>query len=244
MNINGYRSDKLAPNPHYRSAPPMRLYSVKRVLAIQNSPEFSECLRQEKARKEALIKRREDIQARRFQQFDRKYGSWTSALPDACEVLFNLNRHAKHDSCSDANRADIYDLKSEMVRLLYQHGYCTECFEHYHDLPEKLCFGCYGTGTDHNWESCRRCNGSGVFKQATTVMFVCFRFVVGGKSYCWHQPEDAVNFQFETTADSSAWQPEGSDEKPLALNKTKFAMAKDLLRWILARVRDTRAKAA
>jgi hypothetical protein len=37
--------DRYAVNPHYRSAPPMRLYRVERVLAKQNSGEFEEWMR-------------------------------------------------------------------------------------------------------------------------------------------------------------------------------------------------------
>jgi len=224
----------------------MRLYRVERVLAIQNSPEFREWLRQEEARKDARKERSEAVQAKRFEQYDRKYDSWSAALPDACEVLFNLTRYTKHDSCSDANRSDIYELKSGMVSLLYEHGYCMECFEHHHELPEKVCFGCDGTGSIdlYETEACHRCNGTGVFKKAKTLTSVCFRFTVGDKTYCWHQPEETVTFKFQTTAASSAWQPEGGDEKPLALSKTKFAAAKDLLRWVLARVQEKPARAA
>ena len=32
--------DKLVPNPHYRTAPKMRLYAQSRVLAAEASPEF------------------------------------------------------------------------------------------------------------------------------------------------------------------------------------------------------------
>jgi hypothetical protein len=224
--------DKLAPNPHYRSAAPMRLYKVERVLAIQNSYSFKKSLIVKKARKSGAM----NAQVRRFARFKRKYGSWRAALPDACEYLFNLNRYAKHSSCSDANRADIYELKGGMVRLLYQQGCCTQCFEHYHHLPELSCFACDGTGEFdlYEGEACRRCGGSGVYKKARTVTFVCFRFEMDGKTYCWHQPEDLVWFDYEVTADSSEWQPAEQYEKTITLARSRFAIAKDVLRWVLA----------
>jgi hypothetical protein len=46
------KADKLATNPHYKSGPPMRLYYVARVEAIEASPEFI-------AQKEQLSPRRE-----------------------------------------------------------------------------------------------------------------------------------------------------------------------------------------
>ncbi len=223
--------DKLAPNPHYACAPKMRLYKVDRVLAIQNSWAFRQWLRGKNARKHKAA----TAQARRFDGFRRKYGSWRSALADACEYLFALNRYAKHDSCSDANQADIYELKNRMVRLLYEQGYCTECVEHRQELPELECFGCDGSGSFdlYDGEPCRRCNGTGVFKEATTLTFVCFRFSVEGKTYCWHQPEKVVLFNYESTQEPSTWEPNDADEKPITLTRSKFAAAKDLLRWIL-----------
>jgi hypothetical protein len=226
--------DRLAANPHYRSGPLMRLYRVERVLAIQNSPEFKVWMAEKHARKQKA----NTAQARRFEGFSRKYGSWREALPDACEYLFNLNRYAKHESCSDQNRDDIYDLKTELVALLYRHGYCTECYLHTSELAAKSCWSCDGTGTwESDWgdysDKCWKCNGSGVYLNAKTLTFVCFRFNVAGQTYCWHQPEDLVLFNYEVTAESSTWTP-GDEEKPITLSKAKFAVAKDLLRWVVS----------
>jgi hypothetical protein len=227
--------DRLAINPHYSSGPPMRLYRVERVLAAETTPEFEILLRSKEERKLSAAK----AQEKRFDGFRRRYGTWAAALSDACAYLFDLNRYAKkHGSCSEKNRDDIYDLKSAVVELLYRRGYCTDCYEHTIQLPERECFGCNGTGTWASYssddeESCRRCNGTGIYKKATERVFVCFKFGVDGTDYCWHQPEDFVNFDYDATSDAREWSP-GDEEKPVSLNRRRFATAKDLLRWIVA----------
>jgi hypothetical protein len=212
------------------------LYQVDRVLNVQNSPEFKTWLREKEARKDKT----KTAQAKRFERFSKKYRSWTVALPDGCEYLFNLNRYVKHGSCSGPHREAIYDLKNEMVKLLYTHGYSTDCFEHHHNLPEQECFGCDGTGAFdlYDLDPCRRCNGTGIYRKGSTLTFVCFRFDVGGRSYCWHQPDELVNFEYRCTKTAAKWES-SEDEKPVQLNRAKFAAAKDLLRWIISQANPT-----
>jgi hypothetical protein len=235
--------DKFAQNPHYKSGPPMRLYRIERVVAVQKSPEFRDWLEQKEKRKRKAL----TAPQRRYESFAAKYGSWEAALPVGCEYLFNLNRYAKYKSCSDENRQDIYELKTGIVELLYRHGYSTECFEHHQQVPGARCFGCGGTGIwvrHRNEEFCRRCDGSGLYGKPKTLTFVCFRFNVGGSIYCWHQPDNSVLFYYEVTAESSTWNPGDGDEKAVALSKSKFAAAKDLLRWILDQAANAKAMAA
>lgn len=225
-------ADKTATNPHYRKAPPMRLYDVSRVAEAAKSPEFLAWLEAKRKRQEKA----EQTHAARFEKFFRKYGDWKAALGDGCEYLFSLNRYAKHPSCTNDHREAIYALKTDIVELLYKHGYATECFDHLQQLPGRKCFGCNGTGIwSGSWRNdlCRRCDGSGLWGEPFTLRLVCFRFSVGGKAYCWHQPEDLVCFTYEETANPSDWKP-GSDVKAVALSSAKFAAAKDLLRWIIA----------
>lgn len=44
------REDRTAPNPHYRSGPPMRLFARERVEAIEKEPRFQEALAQAQKR--------------------------------------------------------------------------------------------------------------------------------------------------------------------------------------------------
>jgi hypothetical protein len=48
--------ERTAPNPHYRSAPPMRLWSLETVLKAQQDPAFQEALVQAQRRREGARK--------------------------------------------------------------------------------------------------------------------------------------------------------------------------------------------
>jgi hypothetical protein len=184
-----------------------------------------------------------------LEAFDRKYaGSWITALPDACRVLLDLNRYAKHESCRIANRDEIYHLKSGIIWVLYSNGFCIDCYLHKSELPPKTCWTCGGMGMWESWrgsryEECRRCDGTGVYRGATTLTFVCFRFSIGGTTYCWHQPRESVDFTFQVTGVESTFTLT-TDEKPISLNPQKFEGAKDLLRWVIEEAAAKAAKAA
>ena len=57
------------------------------------------------------------------------------------------------------------------------------------------------------------------------------RFAIG-RGYTWHQPDRLVTFPVETTREPEQW---GGIEwdKPLLVAKAKFAVAKELLRWVI-----------
>jgi hypothetical protein len=223
--------DELAINPHYRSGPKMRLYRVERVLSVQRSQDFQDWLRSKHDRK----RKAGTAQERRFEQFNRKYVSWRVAVSAGCEYLFNLNRYAKHQSCSAAHRDEIYKLKTKVVALLFSHGYCVECSTHHRDHPAQVCFACDGVGVFDfsDDEPCHRCKGTGLYRRAKTTRTILFCFKVEEKTYCWHQPAKLVRFSYDST-ESSMWKAtEDDQEKPVTLTKAKFSIAKDLLRWIL-----------
>lgn len=48
--------ERTAPNPHYRSAPPMRLWSLKSVIAVEETPAFQTALAQARRRQEGAKK--------------------------------------------------------------------------------------------------------------------------------------------------------------------------------------------
>lgn len=212
-------------------------YSLRQVSAVERSKAFQSAKMRCKA---AAVSRSDEARERREQNqyagFTRKYGSPKAALADACEAMFNLNRYAKHRSCTGDHAAEIYRLKHDLIRLLYTDGYCVGCHEHV--VEGKKCFKCDGTGFssgasadyDDEYDGCERCGGSGLYKEPKP--FVVFRFGVAKKNYCWHVPRDRVNFEFNTTAEESSWEPT-SEEKPINIRASAFARAKTLIRWVL-----------
>jgi len=160
-----------------------------------------------------------------------KYKSWRDALPAACASMFNLNRYAAHDSCSRDNRDDIYSLKNDFVRLLYQQGACIECVEHERELPAQYCFGCDEGITDWG-DECPRCDGTGIYRQSRTVVDVLFVFVVHGERYAWHQPERFVDWEYVTTAETST-EYVGKEERPLECARSTLSRGKKIVRYVL-----------
>jgi hypothetical protein len=240
MKLNGWtdkaiekflgKPDKVAPNPRYRSAANMRLYKVDRVEQAEASPEF-QGWQQSRSAQKSKSESCESAKEKRFQKFSAKYESWQAALPDACNHLFNLNRYAKRKSCSASHKRDIYLVKDDLIRLLYQLGYCDECYRHTYELAGQICHRCYGAGSDRSGQKCGRCRGYGC-RPTRTACLVVFHFIVNKKPFTWHQPEEKVPFSFLVTQPGSAWKP-SDGEKEVSLSKNKFAEAKDLISWII-----------
>jgi hypothetical protein len=65
-----------------------------------------------------------------YRKFEKRYKSPTQAVHDAAFALFNLNRYAKHLSCSLLHRKTIYALKDQFIRYLYEHEYCETAYLH------------------------------------------------------------------------------------------------------------------
>jgi hypothetical protein len=234
----------------YRQYHTKHFYLRSRVEAAL--PVLDEYLAERKAKRtaaaEELIARRARARAKMHMEFRRLYPAWPDALPDACAYLFDLNRYAKHESCSSFERDAIYELKNDLIRVLYMAGYSTECYLHTSELPEQECFGCAGTGTWTGWRTgdsdvCRKCNGTGVYRPSKTLQFVCFRFVVGDTPYCWHQPGSLVHFSFAVTSGEKHFDL-AAEEKPVALASKKFAEAKAFIGWVMDRADHQEAVAA
>jgi hypothetical protein len=209
------------------------LYEDLRVLAGEADPRFRELAARRRARAQAAARRRSEIPA--------QYASWRDALGAAAGFLFSLNRYAKHRMCSELQRVEIYRVKNEFLRLLYERGYCTLAWIHRLDLPAQPCRACgwYG-GAEPD---CDRCGGSGVWRAARTLEFWCFRFLIAGRTYCWHQPRASVAFAPAEGLPPQEWEGFGG-EKPVALPRRKVAFAKALLRWVIGAAANEETPAA
>lgn len=214
----------------------MRLYSVERVQQAEQTPEVAahiaktlERRRLKAAKDEADIqawrKAREEAIAAKYQ------GRWEDALLDGCQAMYKLNHFAK--IAERPLQQQIYSLKNNYVKLLYTHGYCIECYAHIMTVPEKGCFGCDATGFRRNGDECHRCGGTGIFKKEKNVAFVCFRFLMGDKRYCWHQPTEYVDFAYETTQESAMWDTELHEQEYEELDWEERRSYTELLEWII-----------
>ncbi len=231
--------DKATANPFFPNGHPIRLYEAARVLALEQTMEFRRWLAERKKGYRPQITQKQVM----FARTDQQYGcSWEAAIADGCRSLFNLNRFAKHVACSRYVREEIYRLKNPIIEILYRNGFCTDCYLHRSRLPSKPCSSCAGTGCwladfeDDFDDSCMKCGGTGIYRPEREVIFVCFKFAVGGETYCWHQPQDIVRFQYSLTRDESSFDPQ-KEQKPVELGVDDIRAAKDLLRWIIERSR-------
>jgi len=166
-----------------------------------------------------------------FSIFENKYHDHLEALPLVCHYLFNLNRYPKHASCSQENKEEIYSIKNEIIKFLYNNHYCirvTEDFEEkfYHELE---CRNCHGWG-------CEECDYSGIYSEERNerIMYYCFYFSVNNVTYCWHQLQQYVYYHVEVSTNISE-QINPTITKEITLNKTKFKEAKELCKWFLSK---------
>ncbi|MEO8182923.1 MAG: hypothetical protein ABI895_29175 [Deltaproteobacteria bacterium] len=203
----------------------MRLYAMDRVEREEGTAEF-------KDRVQRLMQRRcgKDYAP----ELTRKYGTPSAAVADAAESLFSLNRYAKHTTCTAKNRDDIYGLKNRFIVWLVERCYLRGWGHHEIVKPEKIleCYCmAYGVG------GCHRCDHTGVHRRLPELVlrFVVLRFVIGEKTYTWHQPAESITFEYSPKAaqlvDAADWAPER--DKPIEMPRSRFAKAKALLRWVM-----------
>lgn len=120
-------------------------------------------------------------------------------LSQAAEWMYKLNVLARsmgqHVHYEDRHPIidQIYSLKDELIKYLYQSGYATEVRE---SLQERKCRTCGGSGEYWTGEMCYRCYGSGVY--AITKLYA-FRFCIDGKPYAWHQLQKLVDYPVTLT---------------------------------------------
>lgn len=226
------------PNPKFKCAAPMRLFARQQVERLAASDAVQERLAKKQRREAAQAahwQARSDQRIKREQQFcdaiAKRYASWRDALLPACEVMFNLNRaimHGRHDEDY------IYSLKNRLVELLYLQGACIECLAHERMLPGKECYGCDGMG-------CERCNQTGWWIEPRKVRDIAFKFMICGRVFAWHQPDDLIAFSYEVSATE---QGSPKEEKPVEMSWWRMERGKHIIRYVLDNSPRIRKEAA
>lgn len=128
------------------------------------------------------------------------YPTPDSALLDACEAMFALNRHAKR---AVVYRDRIYEAKNELIRKLVARGYLVGLGKHSVRLSGQECFACDGEG-------CYRCDHTGYWRDSTMRKYHVLRFAVGDRTYTGHQPIDDVDYALPPAPeidDAGDWDP-------------------------------------
>lgn len=115
------------------------------------------------------------------------------SLSVAAEWMYRLNVFARSLGGRHPIIDQIYDLKNELIKYLYQHGYAREVKLH---LQKRICHGCDGTGVYWSGDDCYRCDGTGVY---SVTRLYAFRFRIHGRSYAWHQLEKLIDYPVELT---------------------------------------------
>lgn len=156
--------------------------------------------------------------------FAREYGSARNALLPAAHAMFDLNRYAKHQEYRDVTRYRIYLQKGRFIYLLHRMGLCESVQEHHQLREAKVCYRCEGSG-------CQRCDWTGLYKPEETVVYYAFTFRVEGTRFCWHQPEEEVDFPV-TISGSASPMPE-IGVKPLTQWTSRIAKAQALVQWVI-----------
>lgn len=247
--------DETKHNPHYRSAAPMRLYSLARVKRAERRVAFrkyhadaerrsavSEVRRQKARERNRKAEAQAKEQSRRAHQAEQdrlngRYPSCLDAIPDACRALFELNRFANHRTCDRSDRTEIYLVKNEFIALLYRMGFCTAAWEHRAPRPERICRRCEGTGDlfgsgDACYE-CPECEYGNI--PARVDIFACFRFEIAGTVYTWHQPCNLLMFQVAYTKPPETWNGEVG-LRSVAIANIEEPIA--LLRWVIEKAKS------
>lgn len=228
--------DKKVPNPHYRSSSPMLLFVKDKIIELSETDKIKK-LQEEKLNRQC---RRKDY----FSIFNKRYDSPESAIKDACDGMFNLNRYAKHSSCTKSNKEEIYTIKNEYVKFLYKAGYVDTVVINKQVIPAKPCFKCDGTGEYYGFydeyeeaeyigtDICPRCDGTGIYLEEKELYFTCFSFLIEGERYTWHQPREQIDFEYSLTDNSNSIIDKMA-EKPLYLSKSKLKEKKELIKWVI-----------
>lgn len=213
------KPEKIVKNPHYKASPAF-LFDRKKIEKLVGSKKVLKL----------LPKVKNPINYKPI--FERKYSSKESAIYDACDILFNLNRYCKHDSCNAKNRTEIYSLKNNFIKMLYGNGYCENIYEHY---SERECYTCNGTGfyyhEDKGIVDCNRCKGTGIYSRSE---FVVFEFKVNGELFNWHQPKYLINFDYKCSQPSGKLNP--TEIKSVSIPNSKMKEGKELIKWVLGMI--------
>lgn len=118
-------------------------------------------------------------------------------IANAANWMYRLNVFARQKG-RHAIVDQVYALKNDLIRYLYQHGYATEVLLH---EQKRICYACDGTGEHWTGGECFKCDGTGVF--SVTGLYA-FRFLVDGRVYKWHQLMKYVNYPIALTNPKSS----------------------------------------
>lgn len=159
-------------------------------------------------------------------QFEKKYDCKRDALLDAAHAMFNLNRFCKHRKCTKSERNYIYMLKNDFVEFLYKRGHSTDVGIHRLDRDALICWGCDGFG-------CKRCGYTGEYMPPDHIEYVVFHFEIDGVPFCWHQPQQSIDYEFEITKQGESM-PD-IPVKGLEIETKKFQKKKSiaLVKWVM-----------
>lgn len=116
---------------------------------------------------------------------------YSNGVEVVVESMFHLNRAIRYGQVQGGRRDTIYGMKSRLIQVLYEQGYCVDVTT---QRQEHECWSCDGTGTYVDGSECWKCDGTGVYK--TTNLYL-FYFQIGRNRYVWHQPEVYVNFPIQ-----------------------------------------------
>ncbi|MCQ3977664.1 MAG: hypothetical protein DPW09_29910 [Anaerolineae bacterium] len=227
----GLEPEKIVENPHYSSAAPAKLYRRLTIEQLIDDPRLATF--RPKTRKPVDY----------TTKFIKRYrGNAAAAITDAAQAMFNLNRYVKHETCSARNRREIYGLKNDLIRWLYEAGFCREAYLHLKELEAQECWNCSGTRVayydDYGVDTCRRCRGTGIYRGKRTLKFVVFRFFINEQPFSWHQRFEDVDFEVKFTGDQQQM-PE-IEIKELEIPQRKLTEAKALVKWFLSNCQQTR----
>jgi hypothetical protein len=219
----GIAPDETYKNPHYAKGPPAQLWGSKTIARLARTKDVAT------ARESKGGKPSKDYAS----VFAARYVRREDALADACEALFNLNRYARHPTCSKPHREEVFKLKTRLVEHLYGLERFTDRVEKLtKHLSQKECSRCDGTGFARG-DQCEKCDGTGVFAPARDVASYVFTFTVEGQRYTWMQPDRVMAFEPRVEATRV------DDGKPreldasLSIPRGKLAEAKALIRYAL-----------
>lgn len=214
-------------NPYYSSASPMKLFlhkEVKEYLLVRTPPV------KKPRKKRTVVKKIKTINYSEL--FTKRYEGKPveDIIFDCCTGMFHLNRYAKHLHPNSDYRETIYLLKNKLVEFLYKTGYSVDVYEHYLYVPEKECWNCWGCGY-HNGETCRSCDGTGIYMEEETLTFIVFRFKIKDQLFTWHQPEEIINFSYSTTCNSERMTE--IEQKEVEATEDELQEFKKLIEWFL-----------
>jgi hypothetical protein len=197
-------------------------WRADRVKAAMSDERYIAAADRRKAREAAPERRREEW-ARKFHR-----APWL-APAEAAKAMFSLNRYAKHSGCGELRKVEIYQLKDRLIEALYAAGYCAGCWEHVSESKPLPCRECAGMDGE-----CYHCAGTGIWRSGRSLRFICFRFLVAGQFYSWHQPADQVKYPVITTEQPQGWSGIAG-VKPVPMPKSQFGAAIELVQFVLER---------